>query len=440
MRTDDLESVRVERAIKRVRSDLAAHLKRASVDIPGPMSISTSVSKDDGDTVVISTSESSRLMPDLSPTTEAFQKPAKEAALPISKVLNAALRVQTVSENDTFEVPKPTGIPGETKDEVSISDSEHDENTTPVATETRTTRITRSQLRNDMESSLVGLDGTLSQTSETTEDDDSSVASEPKERSKKVAIDDFAMMRVLGKGCAGKVLLVRHKHTSDLFVLKAITKRHVLAHKELQRTLTEQAVLKRMAAEGKDPFVVKLWWSFHDREHLFLVMDFHPGGDLATQLARWGRLGRDRARFYAAEIVEGVEGLHNNGVIYRDLKPENVLIGSDGHIVLTDFGLSKEFPRRSNALTAPSTPNGSGGEIFANGVPSSPNSENDLVPTIGNEATSTFCGTAEYLAPEVIQGLPYSFEVDWWSFGTMLYEMLTGIVRTCSASPDVITR
>lgn len=79
-------------------------------------------------------------------------------------------------------------------------------------------------------------------------------------------------MRVLGKGCAGKVLLVKHKQTSDLFALKAITKRHVLAHQELQHTLTEQAVLKRMAAEGRDPFVVKLWWSFHDKENLFLVM------------------------------------------------------------------------------------------------------------------------------------------------------------------------
>jgi serum/glucocorticoid-regulated kinase 2 len=80
------------------------------------------------------------------------------------------------------------------------------------------------------------------------------------------------MMRVLGKGCAGKVLLVRHKATTSLYALKAITKRHVLAHQELQHTLTEQAVLKRMAAESRDPFVVKLWWSFHDKENLFLVM------------------------------------------------------------------------------------------------------------------------------------------------------------------------
>jgi serum/glucocorticoid-regulated kinase 2 len=90
--------------------------------------------------------------------------------------------------------------------------------------------------------------------------------------SRKVAIDDFEMMRVLGKGCAGKVLLVRHKASSELYALKAITKKHVLAHQELQHTLTEQAVLKRMAHEVTDPFVVRLWWSFHDRENLFLVM------------------------------------------------------------------------------------------------------------------------------------------------------------------------
>ncbi|OAV87270.1 AGC protein kinase [Puccinia triticina 1-1 BBBD Race 1] len=233
-------------------------------------------------------------------------------------------------------------------------------------------------------------------------------------------------MRVLGKGCAGKVLMVRYRRpaaaSSQVYAMKSIKKNHVLSHRELQHTLTEQSVLRRVADEPEsNPFIVRLWWSFHvsrlppppphlpetermgteqDKDHLFLVMDFHPGGDLATQLARWGRLGRDRARFYAAEITEGVASLHRSGVIYRDLKPENILIAFDGHIVLTDFGLSKQFQR--------AVQDQAGGEDE-------------------DERTLTFCGTAEYLAPEVLLGEPYSYEVDWWSFGTMLYEMLTGL-------------
>lgn len=234
-----------------------------------------------------------------------------------------------------------------------------------------------------------------------------SVSNSPvQRRRRKVTVNDFEIIRVLGKGCAGKVLMVKYRkpsgnHPSHVYAMKSIRKNHVLSHRELQHTLTEQSVLRRVADKPEsNPFIVRLWWSFHDKDHLFLVMDFHPGGDLATQLARWGRLGRDRARFYAAEITEGVTSLHRSGVIYRDLKPENILIAFDGHIVLTDFGLSKQFERDSD------------GERLIEGE---------------EERTLTFCGTAEYLAPEVLLGEPYSYEVDWWSFGTMLYEMLTGL-------------
>ena len=225
-------------------------------------------------------------------------------------------------------------------------------------------------------------------------------------RPEKVGGSGFEMMRMLNEGHARKVLVVRHKPTSDLFVLKAIMKRHPLAEREVDRALTEGAVLSRMTA-AESPFVAKLRWSFDDTKHLFLVMDFHPGGDLATQLARLGRFGRDQARFYAAEIVEGVGTLHKNGVVYRGLKPENTFIGSDGHIVLTNFGLSRVTPC---------------GPYDAVCIPPDGN------PNAGTEPTSTFGGAVKYAAPEVTQGLPYSFEADWWSFGMTLYEMLTGTV------------
>lgn len=481
VKTDDLESVRTERAIKRVRSDLAAHVGSgknpnpegslaASVHASSRTVSSSNVSEvmDGIESVEGTMDGESRMNNDGSKSI--LQEGIKEEEEDTDALVESPLGVGTeevTEERTTSTQPVDAEIPDEESgpspvdepvpsidaDAVTSATNEGEVTAlpTPIA-DGPTSRVPRSHSADPSRgprrhsTSATQMDGTSSATT----GDESSISTtagrrERKKRSqssdpnrkkksqRKVAVDDFEMMRVLGKGCAGKVLLVRHKDSSELYALKAITKRHVLAHQELQHTLTEQAVLMRMAKEGKDPFVVKLWWSFHDKENLFLVMDFHPGGDLATQLARWGRLGRDRARFYAAEIVEGVEGLHAAGVIYRDLKPENILIGADGHIVLTDFGLSKEFPRRMSPITAPPTPSGTRGEFYEATTPPWMKGERDLAmgwpgQTIGPaDTTTTFCGTAEYLAPEVIQGLPYSYEVDWWSFGTMLYEMLMGI-------------
>lgn len=458
VRTDDLQSVRAERAIKRVRSDLAAHSLKPDDTSPAPDS-----SKDNQEEQDDSNFPSTPL--------------ASSPRVPIQSIIP---RSQSAEPHKSHRISR-NFIPDLPDDSLTTTGDE----SSFVAPAESTLLTDSPSLDPDRSQSTLATPTTSANESsgakprkKPRKSDASRSTNKKPKPPRKVCIDDFEMLRVLGKGCAGKVLLVRHKPTSDLFALKAITKRHVLAHQELQHTLTEQAVLKRMAAENRDPFVVKLWWSFHDKENLFLVMvclsinkriwrplslssqDFHPGGDLATQLARWGRLGRDRARFYAAEIVEGVEGLHAAGVIYRDLKPENILIGGDGHIVLTDFGLSKEFPRdRNHHLVSPGAsgghahphgtsfyssvpgtpqpttppwmkPDRNGDLALGWGWPGSPNGKggSTINGTNTSDMTSTFCGTAEYLAPEVIQGLSYGYEVDWWSFGTMLYEMLTGIV------------
>lgn len=186
---------------------------------------------------------------------------------------------------------------------------------------------------------------------------------------------------------------MRERKNGKLLALKAISKEWAVMQREIEHTKSERDILAAIA-EISHPFLIKLHHSFQDAEQLFLVLDFYVGGDIATQLAKHYHFDPERCRLYIAEILLGLQELHRVGVLYRDLKPENILIAADGHIVLTDFGLSKQF--------APSI--------------------------VGDDQrTNTFCGTAEYLAPEILRAEPYSFEVDFWSMGTLLYEFLTGI-------------
>lgn len=152
-----------------------------------------------------------------------------------------------------------------------------------------------------------------------------------------------------------------------------------------------------MVLSRDQPYLANLHYVFQSSSEIFLVLDYYSGGDIATQLSTMSSFSEERTRFYAAEIVYGLGILHQRGIVYRDLKPENVLVGHDGHIVLTDFGLSKIF---------------SVGDLDEYGVP----------------CTQTFCGTAEYLAPEILLGEQYTYVVDFWSLGTLLFEMLAGIV------------
>lgn len=211
-------------------------------------------------------------------------------------------------------------------------------------------------------------------------------------RRRAVNLSDFELLRLLGEGCMGRVLLARSREDRHLFAIKAIPKEVVFLQREVEHTRSERDILVAVGASNH-PFLVTLHSSFQNDLYLFLVLDYCPGGDLATQLAQKRTLSADVARFYAAEVVLGLDELHRRGIIYRDLKPENILLGRDGHVILTDFGLSKQFSTSSQSTT------------------------------------KTFCGTAEYLAPEILQGFEYTYAVDWFSLGALLYEMMVGIVR-----------
>ncbi|WRT69524.1 uncharacterized protein IL334_006511 [Kwoniella shivajii] len=256
-------------------------------------------------------------------------------------------------------------------------------------------------------------------------------------------LEDFQLIRVLGKGCAGRVLLVKYTPTNTIRAMKAISKRSVLTHNEMNHTLTEQSILRKFAVEEpNNRFISKLHNSFTDRENFYFVMEFYPGGDLATQMEIHGVLGDHRTRFYAADITQGLEDLHRHGIIDRDLKPENILLNAKGHAVLADFGLSKEFlyrgdPKPIHVVTYPG--------------------QHELPPWAGKGAGSlrelasgqkkliidkaySFVGTSEYLSPEVVKRGDYSYAVDWWALGCIVLEGLVGRVpfRKADDEPPMI--
>ncbi|KAL7275577.1 hypothetical protein RUND412_001474 [Rhizina undulata] len=209
------------------------------------------------------------------------------------------------------------------------------------------------------------------------------------EGARKMCADDFEQLKCLGKGTYGTVLLVRHRETGKLYAQKQLKKASIIVHKEMvEQTKTERMILESV----RHPFIVKLYYAFQDHEKLYLILEYAEGGELFLHLALANFFSEDTAAFYLAELVLALSHLHLNvGVVYRDLKPENCLLDADGHLLLTDFGLSK-------------------------------------VKTDG-AACRSFLGTPEYMAPEVLKGdgqVEYGAEVDWWGVGALAVDLMTG--------------
>mmetsp|Transcript_20107 Transcript_20107/g.33528 ORF Transcript_20107/g.33528 Transcript_20107/m.33528 type:complete len:475 (+) Transcript_20107:52-1476(+) len=225
---------------------------------------------------------------------------------------------------------------------------------------------------------------------------------------------NFVKIRLLGRGDVGKVHLVNLKGSEKLFAMKILTKEEMLRRNKVKRVLTEREIL----ATVDHPFIVSMYSSFQTATRLYFVMEYCAGGEFFRMLQRQPnkRLSEDAAQFYAAEVLLALEYLHMQGFIYRDLKPENILIHESGHIMLTDFDLSKSMTPVTPKIIKEAKHPLFGGKTKGPEI-------GDFEPIM---STNSFVGTEEYIAPEVIQGLGHSSSVDWWTLGILMYEMLFG--------------
>lgn len=195
-------------------------------------------------------------------------------------------------------------------------------------------------------------------------------------------IDDFQLMKTVGTGTFGRVLLCRNKYTSAYGAMKILALADVIRLKQVEHVKNEKKILE----EIRHPFIVNMLWCSKDNTSIYMLFEYVCGGELFSYLRNAGRFSASTANFYAAEIVTALDYLHIRNIVYRDLKPENLLLDKNGHVKITDFGFAKKLTDR----------------------------------------TWTLCGTPEYLAPEIIQSKGHNKAVDWWALGILIYEMLAG--------------
>lgn len=225
-----------------------------------------------------------------------------------------------------------------------------------------------------------------------------------------VSLNDFELLAQVGKGASGRVFLVRDRLNGERLALKVIEKSSVYENDDAYRHALDERLVLEMACDH--PFILNLRYAFQTTSRLYLVTEYCDGGDLFDYLKKRGRPFKEaEGRRIAGEILLALEYIHSLGVVYRDLKLENVLLDLDGHIRIADFGLSKLLGKRRHAAKKP---------------PPVPAANLRIAPPKPTNMTKTFCGTREYVAPEMLSGNEYGQSVDLWAFGILLYEILCG--------------
>lgn len=250
-------------------------------------------------------------------------------------------------------------------------------------------------------------------------------------RRTRLGLDDFVTVKVIGKGAFGEVRLVQACDTGKIYAMKTLRKSEMMKKDQLAHVKAERDVL----AESDSPWVTQLYFSFQDTQYLYLIMEFLPGGDLMTMLIKYDTFSEPVTRFYMAEIVLALEAVHNLGFIHRDIKPDNILIDKDGHIKLSDFGLSTGFHKTHHSQYY---------QRLLEGAQNTSGTESIHLTTKEKIATwkknrrglaYSTVGTPDYIAPEIFLQKGYGQECDWWSLGTIMFECLCGYPPFCSDHP-----
>ena len=201
---------------------------------------------------------------------------------------------------------------------------------------------------------------------------------------KEVKLEDFKILKVIGRGSFGKVCLVEYIPTKEIFAMKSLKKDLLIEEDQIESTILEKEILQKI----DHPFLCSLIFCFQSEDRIFFVMPFLSGGELFQHLKKFKRFSEKMVKFYGAQIAIALQYLHDKNIIYRDLKPENILLDEKGYLKLVDFGMAKKLDYSKKALS--------------------------------------FCGTPEYLAPEIIKGDGYDHNIDWWSLGILFFELLCG--------------